>query len=298
MVFRDLSLEIASGCTGLLGPNGAGKTTLLRSIVGLVPLYRGSVQVLGRDVTTDSFAIRAQVGFMPEGDSIMPDLSALEFVSLAAELVGIPRKEAKGRAHQVLSYCGLGEARYRKLGTYSVGMKQRVRLAQALVGDPRLLLLDEPTTGFDPRGRDEMLALIADIAKRTGASVILSTHILPDVEKICDQAVVLVEGRVRYSGDLQSMLQPQMNVFEVRLRDSYAEMKAALEARGLVVGLRKSTLEVQLPEDGSAQVILEVAAKHRIPLRHLAPLTQNLEHAFFQMLEGNSQPPLTKVGLN
>ncbi|MEM6963102.1 MAG: ABC transporter ATP-binding protein, partial [Myxococcota bacterium] len=224
--------------------------------------------------------------------------SALEFVSLAAELVGIPRKEAKGRAHQVLSYCGLGEARYRKLGTYSVGMKQRVRLAQALVGDPKLLLLDEPTIGFDPRGRDEMLALISDIAKRTGASVILSTHILPDVEKICDQAVVLVEGQVRYSGDLQSMLQPQMNVFEVRLRDSYAEMKAALEARGFVVGLRKSTLEVRLPEDYSAQVILEVAAKHRIPLRHLAPLTQNLQHALFQMLEGNSQTPPTKVGRN
>jgi len=190
----------------IVGPNGAGKSTLLKTLLGLLVPEHGSVSVLGRDVASDPLGVRAHIGYMPEGDAVLPGLSALDFTQLAAELCGLPRHEAIGRAHQVLHYVGLGEARYRKLASFSTGMRQRVRLAQALVGDPKLLLLDEPTSGLDPRGRDEMLELIRDIPERTGASVILSTHILPDVEKTCDQVVVVASGRVLYAGALEPLV--------------------------------------------------------------------------------------------
>ncbi len=184
---RSLTLTLEEGRIGLLGPNGAGKSTMLKCLLGLLRPEHGSAKVFDVDVAHDPFSVRSRIGYMPEGDSVMPEMTALQFVTFAGELCGLPRAESTGRAHQVLHYVGLGEARYRRLGSFSTGMKQRARLAQALVGDPKLLLLDEPTSGLDPRGRDEMLALILDIPKRTGSSVILSTHILPDVEKTCDQ---------------------------------------------------------------------------------------------------------------
>jgi len=198
---KNVTLTLEPGRIGLLGPNGAGKSTLLKTLLGLLVPEMGVVKVFDRDVSREPFEVRALIGYMPEGDSVMPELTALEYATFAAELCGLPRNEAIARAHQVLHYVGLGEARYRKLGSFSTGMKQRARLAQALVGDPKLMLLDEPTSGLDPRGRDEMLALILDIPKRTGASVILSTHILPDVEKTCDQVVVVASGEVLYAGE-------------------------------------------------------------------------------------------------
>ena len=170
---KNVNLKLEAGRIGLLGPNGAGKSTLLKSMLGLVTPEYGTLKLFDRDVRREPFEVRSKIGYMPEGDAVLPDLTALEFTTLAGELCGLPRAEATGRAHQVLHYVGLGEARYRRLGSFSTGMRQRARLAQALVGDPKLLLLDEPTSGLDPRGRDEMLALILDIPQRTGASVLI-----------------------------------------------------------------------------------------------------------------------------
>jgi ABC-2 type transport system ATP-binding protein len=282
---KNVTLTLAAGRIGLLGLNGAGKSTLLKILLGLLEPDHGSVKVFGLDVARNPFEVRARIGYMPEGDAVLPELTALQFVTLAGELCGLPRSEAIGRAHQVLHYVGLGEARYRKLGSFSTGMRQRARLAQALVGDPKLLLLDEPTSGLDPRGRDEMLALILDIPKRTGASVILSTHILPDVEKTCDQVIVIAGGEVLYAGPLEPLIAPEENTFEVRGRGEPDALKAALEAGGCVVTREGASLAVRVPRGEGPRKILELALAAGQQVRHLAPLKKTLERAFMQTLE-------------
>jgi ABC-2 type transport system ATP-binding protein len=282
---KNVSLKLEAGRIGLLGPNGAGKSTLLKTLLGLVTPDHGSVKVFDRDVAREPFEVRARIGYMPEGDSVIPELTALQFTALAGELCGLPSSEAVGRAHQVLHYVGLGEARYRKLGGFSTGMRQRARLAQALVGDPKLLLLDEPTSGLDPRGRDEMLALILDIPARTGASVMLSTHILPDVEKTCDQVVVVAGGEVLYAGALAPLVTAEEGVFEVRGKGEPDGLKTALELGGCVVTRDGSALEVRVPRGKDAGFVLELAVAANQQVRHVAPLTKTLERAFMQTLE-------------
>jgi ABC-2 type transport system ATP-binding protein len=283
---QNVDLRLEPGRIGLLGPNGAGKSTLLKSLLGLVPVDHGTVRVFGREVVREPFEVRSRIGYMPEGDSVMPELTALDYVTFAGELCGLPRAEAIGRSHQVLHYVGLGEARYRRLGSFSTGMKQRARLAQALVGDPKLLLLDEPTSGLDPRGRDEMLALILDIPNRTQASVLLSTHILPDVEKTCDQVVVLAAGEVLYSGELEPLTRPEKGVYEVRGKGDPTALRGELEGAGCLVKAEGSTLEVKAPEGEGADYILRTAVGGGHQIRHLAPLVQSLERAFLKTLEG------------
>ncbi len=289
---KGVSIRLEPGRIGLLGPNGAGKSTFLKTMLGLITPEHGTVRVFDFDVARQPFDVRSRVGYMPEGDAILPELSALQFTTLAAELCGLPRSEAIARAHQVLHYVGLGEARYRRLGSFSTGMRQRARLAQALVGDPKLLLLDEPTSGLDPRGRDEMLALILDIPRRTGASVILSTHILLDVEKTCDQVVVLADGEVLYAGELAPMIAAEAGVFEVRGKGDPAALKTTLEEAGCVVTRDGSTLAVRVPKGEGAAFILRAAVEGGHQIRHLSPLAKTLERAFLQTLAraGKSAP--------
>ncbi|MBK8169721.1 MAG: ABC transporter ATP-binding protein [Sandaracinaceae bacterium] len=287
---KSVTLTLEAGRIGLLGPNGAGKSTFLKSLLGLVIPTSGTVKVFDLEVARNPFEVRARVGYMPEGDHVMPELTALEYASFAAKLCGLPDKEAVGRAHLVLQYVGLGEARYRKLGSYSTGMRQRARLAQALVGDPKLLLLDEPTSGLDPRGRDEMLALIHDIPTRTGASVILSTHILPDVEKTCDQVIVLAGGQALYAGALAPLIRPEEGIFEVRTKGDPARLRTALELSQCIVTMQGTTLEVRVPHNGGAAHVVRVAVEAGCQLRHLAPLQHTLERAFFETLEKAASP--------
>ena len=292
---KGVTLKLEPGRIGLLGPNGAGKSTLLKTVLGLVEPTYGTAKVFDFDVARQPFEVRSRIGYMPEGDAVLPELTALQFTTLAGELCGLPRSEAIARAHQVLHYVGLGEARYRRLGSFSTGMRQRARLAQALVGDPKLLLLDEPTSGLDPRGRDEMLALILDIPARTGASVILSTHILPDVEKTCDQVVVVAGGEVLYAGELAPMIASEAGVFEVRGKGDPAGLQKTLEEAGCVVTRDGSTLEVRVPKSAGkepgkgADFILRAAVEGKHQIRHLSPLVKTLERAFFQTLEKAGQ---------
>src|SRR5881394_3047440 len=218
MALREVTSSFAAGAVGLLGPNGAGKSTMIKTLLGFIVPERGRMRVLGYDVAESPLEIRARVGYMPESDAHIPGMNAVSFVAYCGELAGLPRVDAMQRAHEVLFYVGLGEARYRNVETYSTGMKQRIKLAQALVHDPDLLFLDEPTNGMDPKGRDEMLELVRDLAHNKGVSLILSSHLLPDVEYTCDHVVVMDKGTIPAAGPIASLKGPRGRIFEVRIK--------------------------------------------------------------------------------
>src|SRR6478672_7947567 len=226
---RDVSATFHAGAVGLLGRNGAGKSTLLKALLGFVRPAQGQMQVLGLDVRRAPLAIRARLGYMPESDAQVPGMNAVTFVAYCAALSGLPSSDAMQRAHEVLYYVGLGEARYRNLDTYSTGMKQRIKLAQALVHDPDLLFLDEPTNGMDPRGRDEMLDLIRDLAHNKNVNLILSSHLLPDVEYTCDHVVVMDKGTVATHGPIAALKQPRGRVYELRVKTATGDVESFLE---------------------------------------------------------------------
>src|SRR5688572_6753850 len=213
-----VSAAFPEGAVGLLGPNGAGKSTMLKALLGLIKPDNGRITVLDLDVNAAPLEIRARVGYMPENDAQIPGMTAVAFVAYCAELSGLPAAHAMQRAHEVLYYVGLGEARYRQIETYSTGMKQRIKLAQALVHDPDLLFLDEPTNGMDPKGRDEMLDLVRDISHNKGMNLILSSHLLPDVEYVCDYVVVLDNGRIAAEGPIGALKGRGGRLFELRLK--------------------------------------------------------------------------------
>src|SRR6266513_2528920 len=231
----EVTAAFPAGAVGLLGPNGAGKSTLIKALLGFIVPDRGQMRVLGLNVAEAPLEIRARVGYMPESDAHIPGMSAVAFVAYCAELAGLPRVDAVQRAHEVLFYVGLGEARYRNVETYSAGMKQRIKLAQALVHDPDLLLHDEPTNGMDPKGRDEMLALIRDLAHNKGVNLILSSHLLPDVEHTCDHVVVIDKGRIAAAGPIAALKQPQGKVYELRVKtpDTLEAFVGRLQAAGM-----------------------------------------------------------------
>src|SRR5215216_345938 len=230
---QNVSAAFAKGAVGLLGPNGAGKSTMLKALLGFVKPDQGKMTVLGLDVAAAPLAIRARIGYMPESDAHIPGMNAVSFVAYCGELAGLPAVDAMQRAHEVLYYVGLGEARYRNIETYSTGMKQRIKLAQALVHDPDLLFLDEPTNGMDPKGRDEMLELVRDIAHNKGMNLILSSHLLPDVEYTCDHVVVMDKGQVATAGPIDALKGHGGRVFELRVKGDAAAFVSVLSAAGL-----------------------------------------------------------------
>src|ERR1043166_9672928 len=215
---KDVTARFAKGAVGLLGPNGAGKSTMLKALLGFVKPDHGRMTVLDMNVAEAPLAIRARIGYMPESDAHIPGMNAVTFVAYCGQLAGLPPVDAMQRAHEVLQYVGLGEARYRNVETYSTGMKQRIKLAQALVHDPDLLFLDEPTNGMDPKGRDEMLELVRDLAHNKGLNVILSSHLLPDVEYTCEHVIVLDKGAVATQGRIEGLKGPGGSLVELRVK--------------------------------------------------------------------------------
>jgi ABC-2 type transport system ATP-binding protein len=282
----DVSAVFPSGAVGLLGPNGAGKSTMLKSLLGFITPTSGRLEVLGLDVAKQPMDIRMRLGYMPESDGHVPGMNAVSFVAYCGELAGLPRSDAMQRAHEVLYYVGLGEARYRNVETYSTGMKQRIKLAQALVHDPDLLFLDEPTNGMDPRGREEMLDLIRDLSHNKGVSLILSSHLLPDVEYTCDHVVVLDKGRVVASGTIDALKGPAGRVYEVRVKGDHAAYAARLRAAGLDCHeTDEDVLRVFVPGEASAagddqRRLAEMARDSHVQLRHLRASLPTLEDVF------------------
>ena len=281
---RDVTAAFAGGAVGLLGPNGAGKSTMIKSLLGFIAPDRGQMRVLGLDVARSPLEIRARVGYMPETDGHIPGMNAVSFVAYCGELAGLPRVDAMQRAHEVLFYVGLGEARYRNVETYSTGMKQRIKLAQALVHDPDLLFLDEPTNGMDPRGRDEMLELVRDLAHNKGVNLILSSHLLPDVEYTCDDVVVMDKGRIATAGPIDALKQPRGRVYELRVKTPSGEIEPFIEllrARGLEChATDEDVMRVFVPGDGGARDLFALAAAERVQVRHLRPSVPTLEDVF------------------
>ena len=282
---RDVAATFQPGAVGLLGPNGAGKSTMLKALLGFVKPTTGRMQVLDLDVASSPLHIRARLGYMPESDGHIPDMNAVSFVAYCGRLAGLPRSDAMQRAHEVLYYVGLGEARYRKIETYSTGMKQRIKLAQALVHDPDLLFLDEPTNGMDPKGREEMLDLITDLATRKGVNLIVSSHLLPDVEATCDSVVVLHQGAIATQGSIAELKERRRQVFEVRIKGDVETFTRALEVEGAEChGIDEDVMRVFLTRYQGPRDLFAVAARHQIQVRHLRPSVPTLEDVFAEAI--------------
>jgi ABC-2 type transport system ATP-binding protein len=290
----DVSASFPRGAVGLLGPNGAGKSTMLKALLGLIKPDSGRISVLDFDVAESPLDIRARVGYMPENDAQIRGMSAVSFVAYCGELSGLPAADAMQRAHEVLYYVGLGEARYRNVETYSTGMKQRIKLAQALVHDPDLLLLDEPTNGMDPKGREQMLALIRDIAQRSRGpqrggrvevaekiSLILSSHVMPDVESVCDAVIVMNRGQVVMQGPIAALKKPAGHIFEVRVKGNREAFVERLRAQAYECRETDADVfRVLMPPGAAADQLFASAMAVGAQVRHLKPSVPTLEDVF------------------
>ena len=280
-----LTLAVPAGAIGLLGPNGSGKTTMIRTLLGLIPVDEGTGQVLGKDFRRQQLDIRREVGFAPEDECLFPHTEGVEFVAYAGELVGMSRTDALQRAHETLDYVGLGEARYRKVESYSTGMKQRLKLAAAIVHDPKLLILDEPTNGMDPAGRQEIIELAHDLAHQKGMSLLFSSHLLPDVEAVCDYIIVLAGGKLLAQGRIADLKQVHSQAFEVRVKGELAPFVQRLQHAACTVEEQGDVLKVVLPAHESSQLIWRTAAEAGEQIRHLRPQRSTLEEVFLTALE-------------
>jgi ABC-2 type transport system ATP-binding protein len=284
----ELTVSMPAGAIGLLGPNGAGKTTMIRTLLGLIRMTDGSGKILGLDVRSGSRAIREQVGFMPEDECLFPGLQGVEFVAYAGELAGLPVSDAMRRAHEMLDYVGLGEARYRKAESYSTGMKQRLKLASAIVHDPKLVILDEPTNGLDPAGREEVLELAGDLARHKGMSLLFSSHILPDVEAVCDRLMVMAKGRLIAQGTIAELKESRERVFEVRCKDTNDALAAAIRADGHRVDVDEDLLLIHLPETDGPEYLWNAARRTGQQVRHLKQRQRSLEDVFHSAVESQT----------
>lgn len=283
VALNNVSAIFPPGAVGLLGPNGAGKSTLLKSLMGFLVPEQGSMKVLGIDVAASPLEIRERIGYMPESDSHIPGMNAVSFVAYCGQLSGLPAVDAMQRAHEVLYYVGLGEARYRNLETYSTGMKQRIKLAQAIVHDPDLLFLDEPTNGMDPKGRDEMLELIHDLGHNKNVNLILSSHLLPDVEFTCDHVVVMDKGTVATYGPINALKGQQGRVYELRVKGDQDRFVDVLRAASYEVqDSDEDVVRVFVPgsNDDGAKALFALAAREKMQVRHLRPSMPTLEDVF------------------
>jgi ABC-2 type transport system ATP-binding protein len=264
----ELTVGVEPGIVGLVGANGAGKSTLIKILLGLLPPTSGRTRVLGLDPATDAEQVRARVGYMPEHDCLPPDLAAAEFVTHLARISGLPRTAARERASEALRHVGLYEERYRQIGGYSTGMKQRVKLAQALVHDPDLLLLDEPTNGLDPGGRDAMLALIHRIGTEFGISVVVCSHLLGEVERICDALIAIDAGRLLRSARISAMT-TAIDVLTVEVSEGTDELAQRLRDLGLSPTVDGRALSVPLSTQDTYDLILGSVADLDLPLHRL-----------------------------
>lgn len=284
----DLSVTVPEGCVGLLGPNGAGKTTLIKTLLGFLPPAAGRGEVLGFDIAKQPLSIRRSIGLMPEQDCHIPGMNAVTFVGYAGELAGMPASQATRRAHEVLEYCGLGEARYRNVETYSTGMKQRIKLAQALVHGPKLLFLDEPTNGLDPAGRDEMLALIRQISHGKGVNIVVSSHLLPDVERTCDSAIVMRAGQVVEQGSIESLRKTSGAQAVVELKAASPAFVEAMTARGAkVLAQIGGQYRFGMPEtvEDVGRFLFETARQTGAQIRGFRPAQRSLEDIFLEAVQ-------------
>jgi ABC-2 type transport system ATP-binding protein len=285
-ILNDLSIALFSRNIGLLGPNGAGKSTLIHTLLGFCPAGSGTARIFGHDIRTEMDQIRTLVGYMPENDSLVADMSAVSFVRMMGELSGLPAEAALERAHEVLFYVGLGEARYRRLGTYSLGMKQLAKLAQAIVHGPRLLILDEPTNGLDPVARQRMIRLIREMKDSGEMHLLLSSHLLRDVEETCEDVLILKQGQIVHYSNLASERRANKRFVEIQTVGNDAGLAEALTGLGCeCAAAGAGRFKMVLPEGFELREIYRIAAARDLQLRRLNYRRDTLEDIFLKAME-------------
>jgi ABC-2 type transport system ATP-binding protein len=281
-----VNLDIQSGITGLLGPNGAGKSTLIKVILGLVKVNSGSGLVLGHRLGSEGRAIRNRIGYMPEDDCYLPGMTGVEVVQFSAALSGLPIVEGLRRAHEILDFCGMKQERYRQIETYSTGMRQKIKFAAAIVHDPDYLIFDEPTSGLDPEERENLLNRIRILADDSGKSVLISTHILPDVQSICDQAVILAQGQIVLNETLVALNQPNAPTFCVRVRGDESQFVQCLGRLGLTA---EQNVDLSWQVSGRAgdfsDDLWHAARETGATILTMEPAKNDLEAIFIQAVE-------------
>ncbi len=285
-ILQDIQGGLYGRCVGLLGPNGAGKTTLIHTLLGFHKPSSGTARIFGQDIRNAAKQIRTFIGYMPERDSFIANLTCVHFVRLMAELSGLPSEAALERAHEALFYVGLGEARYRKLGTYSLGMKQLAKLAQAIVHGPRLIFLDEPTNGLDPPARKRMLELIREVRDSGSAHIVFSSHLLRDVEDCCDEVLILKDGHIAAICDLEEERRANRRFVEMETRGATPEFAAAIGSLGCEYALTGEERIKLVMQDGlEVRDIYKLAAERDVQIRRLNYKRDSLEDIFLKAME-------------
>jgi ABC-2 type transport system ATP-binding protein len=290
-ILKDLTGTFSGRCIGLLGPNGAGKTTLLQTLLGFHSPAAGTARILGLDVRTRIRELRHRIGYMPETDSYIAGMAAIRFVRMMAELSGLPSEAAMERAHETLFYVGLGEARYRKLGTYSLGMKQMAKLAVAVVHGPNMLILDEPTNGLDPPGRQRMIRLIKEIRDTGEIQLIISSHLLRDIEECCDEVMIMKDGRIANYCNLEEQRRTNRKFLQVETRGENGPFLQAIEQLGCecAIDQRMHRIKMVLPEHIEIRNLYELAETHAIQIRRLDYKRDSLQDIFLKAMESNGR---------
>lgn len=284
-ILKQLSVALHGRTIGLLGPNGAGKSTLINTLLGFYAPSSGTARVFGHDIHKDTRFVRSLVGYMPENDSFIADMTAVTFIRMMGELSGLPPETALERAHECLFYVGLGEARYRKLGTYSLGMKQLAKLAQAIVHGPKLVILDEPTNGLDPPARRRMLRMIREMRDNAGMRIVLCSHLLRDVEDTCEEVVILKDGQIVHYADLEAERRANKRFVELETVGDDEGFAAAMESLGATCALAaKGRWKMVLPPDFSFEHLFRVAAEKDLELRRLNYRKDTLEDIFLKAM--------------
>ncbi len=282
----NFSIKIQPGAVGLLGPNGAGKSTFIKLLLGLISPTSGSGRVLSNDIIERALEIRFRIGYMPENDCYLPDLNAVSYLSYLGQLSGLSPHDAMQRAHESLYYVKIGDERYRNIETYSSGMKQKIKLAQSLVHDPELIFLDEPTTGLDPTGRREMLGFIKGLVKDQGKNILFSSHILTDIEQVCDKVIIMNHGELIAEDSINNLLFEKNPDLVVRVRGNEKEFISSLKAVGLEPVKRRNDILIKHSPNLSKRVI-EIAAASGVQLRHLSTSKRSLEELFVKIIGQN-----------
>ena len=285
LALDDVDLEIPSGAVGILGPNGAGKSTLFKCLLGLIKTTSGEGTVLGYDIRTEGDKIRSRIGYMPEYDALDPGLAAVDQVRYSGELLGMNPAHATQRAHEVLEYVGLKDQRYRKIETFSTGMKQATKLACALVHDPEILICDEPTNGLDQRAREFMLQTLRRTVSEGDRSVLMSSHVMDDVQDVCDRIVMIHKGKIVVQSRIDELAKQVDREIEISIWGGASRMQAALEGRGFGVRRLGRVLRVDRVDDNTTFVILEAAAEAGVQVRQMQEYEPDLEDIFLLIMD-------------
>ena len=285
-ILDGLSGALNGRAIGLLGPNGAGKSTLINTLLGFHPPARGTARVLGMDIRQDARKLRAQVGYMPESDSFISGMTGLRFVRYMAEISGLPAEQAMERAHEAFFYVGLGEVRYRKLGTYSLGMKQLAKLAQAIAHGPKMLIMDEPTNGLDPPARQRMIQLVREIRDASDMRLIISSHLLRDVEETCEEVLILRNGRVAALCNLEEERRANRKFLEIETIGANGAFSSALQQLGCECAVfTNGRMKVVMPDKIEIREVYRIAEQQGIQIRKMNHRRDSLEDIFLNAME-------------